>query len=734
MLNKKPVEKRDTEQEDVDIHSSMQQGMSNILVSVRVRPLSKKELEVDSRCLVHTLDNNLVVLLDPTADINLPEDSFRSNRSREKQYAFDMAFDKSSTQEAIFEKTTKFLIDGVANGYNATVFAYGATGAGKTHTMIGDADKPGLMLLTFEDIFACLDRLSIERQYKVRLTYLEIYNEEVRDLFTTNRISESLDIREDSIKGVTVVGLSELMVTSAKEVVNHIRNGNKRRTCEPTMANETSSRSHAVLQIIVEYKDKASGLDADIISGKLSLIDLAGSERASTTKNRGIRLLEGANINRSLLALGNCINALYENSEKGTKIFIPYRDSKLTRLLKDSLGGNCRTVMIACVSPSYGSFEDTHNTLTYANRAKNIKTNVQRNVVNVQYHISKYTAIIGQLRQEVTELRSQLKSKRNMPSMNIEKYLIVLNTHFQEEAKARKTIQQIEQSVSQLGFVTFSKQVELKSFPENSDAYIHKYNEIETLRKNVEAHEEQLRIEREKTLDLEKKRLGIENSWAKLGIEEPYLSQLQLEMKKLILSITSLDMEGKESQAQVVIEQKDQYIKLLEEQLKIRDSILEGNQELIRQSPERVAAAYHNLKSLQEISSQSIIMNPSKKRNSYHMGPIENRDYASSLPPISHSRIPRPKVASPTASTKSKESTNLPSIAKPEHPKDKYKEGRRRRYRHRIRSYSTGSSESDKSYASTYVKSEKKAQVKYALKPDRSNASPKYRRQTQYKG
>ena len=466
-MHKKPIEKKETESDVGELSPLMQQGISNIMVSVRLRPLSKKESEVDNRSLVHVLDNNLVVLLDPTADLNIPEDSFRQNRSREKKYAFDLAFDMSATQEIIFEKTTKFLIEGVANGYNATVFAYGATGAGKTHTMIGDSERPGLMLSIFQEIFSCIDQLSLERQYQVKLSYLEIYNEEVRDLFSSSL--DHLDIREDQIKGITIAGLSELMVTSSKEVVNCIRNGNKRRTCEPTMANETSSRSHAVLQISVEYRDKACGIEAEVISGKLSLIDLAGSERASTTKNRGIRLLEGANINKSLLALGNCINALCENSEKGSKIYIPYRDSKLTRLLKDSLGGNCRTVMIACISPAYSSFEDTHNTLTYANRAKNIQTNVQRNIVNVQYHIAKYTSIISQLRKEVTELRSQLHSKRNIPSTNIEKYLIVLNTHFQEEAKCKKNIHKIEQNISQLGFVIFSRKSELGNISENSE-------------------------------------------------------------------------------------------------------------------------------------------------------------------------------------------------------------------------------------------------------------------------
>lgn len=182
---------------------------------------------------------------------------------------------------------------------------------------------------------------------------------------------------------------------------------------EATEANETSSRSHAVLQIICEHKDKDAGISTELRTGKLSLIDLAGSERASKTNNRGIRMIEGANINKSLLALGNCINALHENNSKNQQNYIPFRDSKLTRLLKDSLGGNCRTVMIANISPSNQTFEETHNTLKYANRAKNIKTVVQRNVLTVEYHVSKYTQIISTLKTEITELKSQLHHKQS---------------------------------------------------------------------------------------------------------------------------------------------------------------------------------------------------------------------------------------------------------------------------------------------------------------------------------
>ncbi|KAF4730055.1 Kinesin, partial [Perkinsus olseni] len=173
----------------------------------------------------------------------------------------------------------------------------------------------------------------------------------------------------------------------------------------------TSSRSHAVLQVVVEQREKGSGLVAEVLVGKLSMIDLAGSERASQTNNKGLRLIEGANINRSLLALGNCITALADQAGGKQSSFVPYRDSKLTRLLKDSLGGNCRTVMIANISPCHLNYEDTHNTLKYANRAKKIKTKVTRNVLNVSFHISKYTQIINELRAVVTDLRQKLATK-----------------------------------------------------------------------------------------------------------------------------------------------------------------------------------------------------------------------------------------------------------------------------------------------------------------------------------
>ncbi|NWI22140.1 KI18B protein, partial [Crypturellus soui] len=285
------------------------------------------------------------------------------------------------------------------------VFAYGATGAGKTYTMLGSEESPGIMYLTMVELYKRIEARKDEKNCEVLVSYQEVYNEQIHDLLEPKG---PLAIREDPEKGVVVQGLSFHQPKSAEQLLEMLANGNKNRTQHPTDANATSSRSHAVFQIYVKQQDRVVGLTQDLQVAKMSLIDLAGSERASATKARGERLREGANINRSLLALINVINALADAKSK--KSHIPYRDSKLTRLLKDSIGGNCRTVMIAAVSPSALAYEDTYNTLKYANRAKDIKLALKSNVLNLDCHISKYAEICEQLKAEVTELREKLRA------------------------------------------------------------------------------------------------------------------------------------------------------------------------------------------------------------------------------------------------------------------------------------------------------------------------------------
>jgi kinesin family protein 18/19 len=247
---------------------------------------------------------------------------------------------------------------------------------------------------------------------EVTVTFLEIYNEEIRDLLSepgTHVPRGGLAIRED--RTVKVVGLTELKPGSAEEVKEIVLLGNTRRTQSPTLANATSSRSHAVLQVQVTQSPRTAAITEQKTVATLSIIDLAGSERAAATTNMGQRMIEGANINKSLLALGNCINALCESG--GATRHVPYRNSKLTRLLKFSLGGNCKTVMIVCVAPTSLHFDDTHNTLVYAERATKIKTKiVTRNVLNVDRHVGRYVEAINRLNDEIKELKEKLAGKR----------------------------------------------------------------------------------------------------------------------------------------------------------------------------------------------------------------------------------------------------------------------------------------------------------------------------------
>ncbi|KAM5216465.1 kinesin-like protein KIF19 isoform 2-T2 [Hipposideros larvatus] len=371
-----------------------------LMVALRVRPISVAELEEGATLIAHKVDEQMVVLMDPMED---PDDILRAHRSREKSYLFDVAFDFTATQEMVYQATTKSLIKGVISGYNATVFAYGPTGCGKTYTMLGTDHEPGIYVRTLNDLFRAIEETSNDMEYEVSMSYLEIYNEMIRDLL--NPALGYLELREDSKGVIQVAGITEVSTINAKEIMQLLMKGNQQRTQEPTAANQTSSRSHAVLQVAVRQRSRVKNVLQEVRLGRLFMIDLAGSERASQTQNRGQRMKEGAHINRSLLALGNCINAL---SDKSGNKYINYRDSKLTRLLKDSLGGNSRTVMIAHISPASSAFEESRNTLTYAGRAKNIKTRVKQNLLNVSYHIAQYTSIIADLRGEIQRLKHKI--------------------------------------------------------------------------------------------------------------------------------------------------------------------------------------------------------------------------------------------------------------------------------------------------------------------------------------
>eukprot|EP01022_Parablepharisma_sp_SALTPOND_P018698 TRINITY_DN3099_c0_g1_i1.p1 TRINITY_DN3099_c0_g1~~TRINITY_DN3099_c0_g1_i1.p1 ORF type:complete len:751 (-),score=98.93 TRINITY_DN3099_c0_g1_i1:1161-3413(-) len=279
------------------------------------------------------------------------------------------------------------------------------TGAGKTHTMLGDiyhttTGESGICSMAIQEMFKLLKEA--DKDAVTKISYLEIYNEQVVDLLDSS--GNSLIIVEDPVKGIVVPGLTEYEVSSPKDLLKWMLKGNEKRTMAETSVNQFSSRSHAILQITVQSKCRNNVGKDKVTTSKLCLVDLAGSERAATTEKKGLRMLEGGKINKSLLALGNCINILSDKGKSGT-CFVPYRDSKLTRLLKDSLGGNTRTAMIACIIPSSSSYDETINTLKYAERARRIKKQINANVKELDMDVAQYKEIIEGLKKEIAALK-----------------------------------------------------------------------------------------------------------------------------------------------------------------------------------------------------------------------------------------------------------------------------------------------------------------------------------------
>jgi len=301
-------------------------------------------------------------------------------------------------QKHVYDTVAASVVDSVLNGYNGTIFAYGQTGSGKTHTMEGRPDPPhlrGIIPNSFVHIFDYVSSAS-DQQFLVRASYLEIYNEEIRDLLSKDP-KNSLELKENIDTGVYVKDLTSFVVKNVTEIDHVMQAGKKNRSVGATLMNQSSSRSHSIFTIVIECCSAAAG--DKIRVGKLNLVDLAGSERQSKTGATGDRLKEATKINLSLAALGNVISALVD----GKSSHIPYRDSKLTRLLQNSLGGNAKTVMCANAGPADYNYDETLSTLRYANRAKNIKNKPKINE-------DPKDAMLREYQEEIKRLKSQLEA------------------------------------------------------------------------------------------------------------------------------------------------------------------------------------------------------------------------------------------------------------------------------------------------------------------------------------
>lgn len=361
-----------------------------VQVVVRCRPMDEKEQTRNYSRVVDAYPSRGVV------EIRNPRDDPSSDNV--KVFTFDAVYDAQSSQQDLYEETVRPLVSSVLDGFNGTIFAYGQTGTGKTYTMEGtklDHDKRGIIPRSFEHIFNHIGRTE-NMQYLVRASYLEIYQEEIRDLLQPDQ-SLRFELKEKPDTGVFVKDLSSQVCKSAAEIQQLMNVGNQNRTIGATNMNEHSSRSHAIFLITIEMG--SIGDTGGIRVGRLNLVDLAGSERQSKTGASGERLKEASKINLSLSALGNVISALVD----GKTTHVPYRDSKLTRLLQDSLGGNSKTIMVANIGPASYNYEETLTTLRYANRAKNIKNKPRINEDPKDALLRQYQEEIGRLKEKLAQ-------------------------------------------------------------------------------------------------------------------------------------------------------------------------------------------------------------------------------------------------------------------------------------------------------------------------------------------
>uniref|UniRef100_A0A2K5JPG4 plus-end-directed kinesin ATPase n=1 Tax=Colobus angolensis palliatus TaxID=336983 RepID=A0A2K5JPG4_COLAP len=384
---------------------------ASVKVAVRVRPFNSRETSKESKCIIQ-MQGNSTSIINP-----------KNPKEAPKSFSFDYSYWSHTSpedpcfasQNRVYNDIGKEMLLHAFEGYNVCIFAYGQTGAGKSYTMMGkqEESQAGIIPQLCEELFEKInDNCNEEMSYSVEVSYMEIYCERVRDLLNPKN-KGNLRVREHPLLGPYVEDLSKLAVTSYTDIADLMDAGNKARTVAATNMNETSSRSHAVFTIVFTQKkhDNETNLSTEKVS-KISLVDLAGSERADSTGAKGTRLKEGANINKSLTTLGKVISALAEVDNCTSKVckkkkktdFIPYRDSVLTWLLRENLGGNSRTAMVAALSPADINYDETLSTLRYADRAKQIKCNA---VINEDPNAK----LVRELKEEVTRLKDLLRAQ-----------------------------------------------------------------------------------------------------------------------------------------------------------------------------------------------------------------------------------------------------------------------------------------------------------------------------------
>lgn len=417
--------------------------MASVKVAVRVRPMNRREKDLEAKFIIQMEKSKTTI-----TNLKIPEGGTGdSGRERTKTFTYDFSFYSADTkspdyvsQETVFKTLGTDVVKSAFEGYNACVFAYGQTGSGKSYTMMGNSGDSGLIPRICEALFSRINETTRwdEASFRTEVSYLEIYNERVRDLLRRKSSKTfNLRVREHPKEGPYVEDLSKHLVQNYSDVEELMDAGNINRTTAATGMNDVSSRSHAIFTIKFTQAKFDAEMPCETVS-KIHLVDLAGSERADATGATGVRLKEGGNINKSLVTLGNVISALADLSQdaanplvKKKQVFVPYRDSVLTWLLKDSLGGNSKTIMIATISPADVNYGETLSTLRYANRAKNI---INKPTINEDANVK----LIRELRAEIARLKTLLAQGNQIALLDSPTALSMEEKLHQNEARVQE--------------------------------------------------------------------------------------------------------------------------------------------------------------------------------------------------------------------------------------------------------------------------------------------------------
>ena len=434
---------------------------SNIVIAIRLRPLLSYEKNISNIKAITTYDNSTLRLLMPV-NFNPYESkkyiNFENVKIKQYKYNFDYTFNEDITQEQIYNFTAKNFISNILNGFNSTIISYGGTGTGKTYTMIGNGKEPGIIIRIINDLFHEFQNENLDSLYQIQMSYFEIYNEIIYDLL--NNKNNFIEVLNDPQKGFIISGITKKRINNPIEAYKILIQGNRNRKEGINSFNKNSSRSHVILKIQIVKKsiNNYINLSNSVINyseqtefGELILVDLAGAEKDKKfTKNS-----EGYYINKSLFILSNCMNSLV--NMKNTN-FIHWRDSKLTKILKNYLSGNSKIVMIANISPSIISIKDTLFTIQFCESVKGMKVNAKKNIIFEPVHISKYDKIIKELKLQIANVKEEINIKNEeilnkSNSKSNSSYIIdneedekinEISNHFKKEVKICQKIIQFE--------------------------------------------------------------------------------------------------------------------------------------------------------------------------------------------------------------------------------------------------------------------------------------------------